>query len=116
MQRIAELTGGACLTIEQLSKLVNREPITTTVRSERPLWANGLVAFLHAFGRVFVMLVLLVVSTYQARLHGWRHLRRFDPAKSALKIENHKSGLDSLLVTAGQFSNSGASPGTAQSL
>lgn len=49
MQRIAELTGGACLTIQQLPKLaslVNKKPVTTTVRSERALWDNGLVVIL----------------------------------------------------------------------
>lgn len=49
MQRIAELTGGACLSIQQLPQLatlVNQEPVTTTVRSERALWDNGLVALL----------------------------------------------------------------------
>ena len=49
MQRIAELTGGACLTIRQLPKLaslVNKNPIITTVRSERSLWDNGFVAIL----------------------------------------------------------------------
>jgi hypothetical protein len=49
LQRIAQLTGGTCLTVRDLPKLgtlVNAEPITTTVRSERPLWDNGLVAAL----------------------------------------------------------------------
>ena len=49
LQRIAQLTGGACLSVQDLSKLgtlVNTEPVTTTVRSERPLWDNGLVAAL----------------------------------------------------------------------
>jgi hypothetical protein len=49
MQRIAELTGGACLTIQQLPKLaslVNKKPVTTTVRSERALWDNWLVVLL----------------------------------------------------------------------
>jgi hypothetical protein len=49
MKRIAEITGGACLSIQELSQLtslVNNEPITTTVRSERALWDNGLVALL----------------------------------------------------------------------
>jgi hypothetical protein len=49
MKRIAELTGGACLSIQelpQLASLVNNEPITTTVRTERALWDNGLVALL----------------------------------------------------------------------
>jgi hypothetical protein len=49
MKRIAEITGGACLSVQeltQLTSLVNYEPITTTVRSERALWDNGLVALL----------------------------------------------------------------------
>jgi hypothetical protein len=49
LQRIAQLTGGTCLTVNDLPKLgslVNAEPITTTVGSERPLWDNGLVAAL----------------------------------------------------------------------
>lgn len=46
LNRIAQLTGGTCLTIQDLPKLetlVNTEPLTTTVRSERPLWDNWLV-------------------------------------------------------------------------
>jgi hypothetical protein len=49
LQRIAQLTGGTCLNARDLSKLgtlVNTEPVTTTVRSERSLWDNGLVAAL----------------------------------------------------------------------
>jgi len=49
LQRIANLTGGASLGIRELSKLsslVNDRLITTKVRSERPLWDNGLVALL----------------------------------------------------------------------
>ena len=49
LQRIARLTGGTTLGVRDLPKLeslVNAEPLTTTVRSERPLWDNGLVAAL----------------------------------------------------------------------
>jgi hypothetical protein len=49
LQRIADLTGGACLGIRELPKLsslVNDRLITTKVRSERPLWDNSLVALL----------------------------------------------------------------------
>ena len=49
LQRIAKLTGGTCLTVQELPKLetlVNTKPLTTTVRSERPLWDNWLVAAL----------------------------------------------------------------------
>lgn len=47
LKRIADLTGGACLTIRELPKLtslVKDEPVTTTVRSERPLWDHGWAA------------------------------------------------------------------------
>lgn len=47
LRRIADLTGGACLTVRDLAtlpSLVNAEPATTTTRSERPLWDNGIVA------------------------------------------------------------------------
>jgi hypothetical protein len=49
LQRIADLTGGACLGIRELSKLsslVNDRLVTTKIRSERPLWDNSLVALL----------------------------------------------------------------------
>lgn len=49
LQRIAKLTGGACLEpkdLSNLTKLLDAQPITTTVRSERPLWDSWLVALL----------------------------------------------------------------------
>ncbi len=49
LRRIADLSGGKCLSIlqfQELSSLLNREPHTITVRTERPLWDNALVAFL----------------------------------------------------------------------
>ena len=49
LRRIAELTGGAILEpkeLPELSSLVNDRLITTELRSERPLWDNGIVAFL----------------------------------------------------------------------
>ena len=54
LKRIADLTGGACLNMQEFSKLaslVNDEPITTTIRYERPMWDNGWVAFV-LFGLV----------------------------------------------------------------
>ena len=47
--RIAELSGGESLGALQLQKLpalLNREPHTTTVRTDRPLWDNSLVALI----------------------------------------------------------------------
>ena len=49
LKRIAQLTGGTCLAVQDLTKLeslVNTQPVTTTVRSERSLWDNWLVAAL----------------------------------------------------------------------
>ena len=49
LERIADLTGGASLSVRELPELVsliNGDPVTTTVRSERPLWDNGFVACL----------------------------------------------------------------------
>jgi len=49
LKRMADLTGGACLTMQEFAKLkslVNDEPIITTARSEQPLWDNGWVAFM----------------------------------------------------------------------
>ena len=51
LQRIADLTGGATLGVRELPKLaslVNSESLTTTVRSERPLWDHWLVILLLA--------------------------------------------------------------------
>ena len=49
LQHIADLTGGAVLGVRELNKLnglVNGEPATTTMRSERPQWDNALVVLL----------------------------------------------------------------------
>jgi len=49
LQRISDLTGGASLEIGELSSLttlIEDRIRSTTIRSERPLWDNGLVAFL----------------------------------------------------------------------
>jgi len=52
LRRIADLSGGQCLSIlrlQDLPSLLNREPHMTTVRTELPLWDNGLVVFLLVF-------------------------------------------------------------------
>jgi hypothetical protein len=49
LQRIADLTGGRSLGVRdvpQLATLLNTEPVTTMVRTERPLWDNWLIAAL----------------------------------------------------------------------
>jgi hypothetical protein len=65
LKRISELTGGKSLTISELpslTSLLKDRTVTTTTRSERPLWDNGLIALL---------LVLLLGSE-------WIFRRRYD--------------------------------------
>ncbi len=49
LKRMAQLTGGSVLSLSDLGKLdglLDTQPLTTTVRSERPLWDNGWIAAL----------------------------------------------------------------------
>jgi hypothetical protein len=49
LRRIADLSGGECLGVLDLKKLpdlLNREPHTTTIRTDRPLWDNVLIVSL----------------------------------------------------------------------
>ncbi|MFK7788187.1 MAG: hypothetical protein AB8C95_01670 [Phycisphaeraceae bacterium] len=64
LKRIANLTGGKLLTIEQfadIESLIDQSPITTTVRSERTLWDNGWIGLL--------LIGLLGVEWIQRRRH-----------------------------------------------
>lgn len=54
-------------------------------------------------GRVAILVILLAVSLYKAWQVGWRNRRAFDATKTALQLENHRGGLESLLVSAIQF-------------
>ena len=71
---------------------------------------------LPAAGRVGILVVLIVVALSKARQSGWRYLRRFDPSRTALRVEKHHGGLESLLVTAIQLGESGSVPGTSEAL
>jgi len=85
-----------------------------------PIFLIGMLvdryAFLPSAGRWVILLVLLSVSLYQAWRNGWLRLQRFDSQRSARQIESQQRGLDSLLTTAVQFRDSGATPGTSPSL
>ncbi len=64
LQRIANLTGGECLRIQdfaRITELVDRRPVTTIVRTEQSLWDNGWVAFL--------LMGLLGIEWIQRRRH-----------------------------------------------
>jgi len=54
-------------------------------------------------GRVMILLTLLAVSGYKAWRCGWRHARAYSATHTALQIEEHIGGLQSLLVTAIQL-------------
>jgi hypothetical protein len=62
LKRIANLTGGKCLSMQefsQLKSLVNTKPVITEVSSERSLWDNGWVALL--------LIILLGIEWIQRR-------------------------------------------------
>jgi hypothetical protein len=71
---------------------------------------------LPAAGRVAVLVTLLAVSLYKAWKCGWRNLRRFDATHTALQMENHHGGLESLLVSAVQFCDPAAAGGASEAL
>ena len=85
-----------------------------------PLFLAGMLidwlAYLPTTGRTAVLLVLTCVSFYQAWRRGWRHLRGFDPTRTALEIEDQQGGLDSLLVTAVQFGEPDQTPSGSEPL
>lgn len=64
LQRIANLTGGKMLSIQQFSEitsLIDQSPITSTVRYERTLWDNGWIGLL--------LIGLLGIEWIQRRRH-----------------------------------------------
>jgi len=69
-----------------------------------------------AVGRGAVLITLLSISFYAAWKCGWRHLRRFDATRTALKLESHHGGLESLLVSAVQLRDSETIAGTSKSM
>ena len=71
---------------------------------------------LPAAPRVAVLAGLLSVSVYKAWRGGWLNVRVFNAAHTALRIEEHLGGFESLLVSAVQLRASELSPGTSESL
>ena len=85
-----------------------------------PLFLLGMVidwlTYLPSAGRVVILAILVGVTLYKAWRHGWQHLRPFNATRAALEVEERHGGLESLLVTAVQFSESKTAPGTSASL
>jgi hypothetical protein len=73
-------------------------------------------AFLPGWLRALAALGLLVFSLRQAWLGGGSLLRRFDSTGAAQQIELSQGGMDSLLVTALQYQEKGAAPGTSAAM
>jgi hypothetical protein len=73
-------------------------------------------AYFPSSVRALMALVLLVLAFRQAWRNGWARLQGFDATRTAQQIERSQGGMDSLLVTAVQFQQSGASPGTSASM
>ena len=73
-------------------------------------------AFLPGWARAVAAIVILAVALRQAWRHGWSRLRGFDATRTAQEVEHSRGDLDSLLVTAVQFQQSGAAPGTSASM
>jgi hypothetical protein len=67
-------------------------------------------------GRVAILVTLLAVSLYKAWQGGWRNLLAFDATHTALQLENHHGGLESLLVSAVQLRDLAAVTGTSGAL
>jgi len=71
---------------------------------------------LPAAPRMACLAGLLSVSLYKAWRCGWLNVRAFNPTHSALRIEKHVGGFESLLVSAVQLRAGELSPGTSESL
>jgi hypothetical protein len=75
-------------------------------------WLTDLPNWLRAIAALGV----LGVSLRQAWRHGGADLQRFDATRTAQQIEHAQGGMESVLVTAVQFQQRGASPGTSAAM
>lgn len=69
-------------------------------------------AYFPSWIRALVAIVLLLVAIRQALRHGWSKLQAFHATRVAKQVEKANGGMDSLLVTAVEFEERGAAPGT----
>jgi hypothetical protein len=74
------------------------------------------LADLPGWLRAVAAVAVLAVALRQAWRHGGSRLRRFDAMRAAEQIEESHTGLDSLLFTALQFQQQGATPGTSAAM
>ncbi len=85
-----------------------------------PLFLVGMaidwMTFMPTEGRVVILAIVLFVSFYKAWRCGWRYLRAFDATHTALLLEDHHGGLESLLVSAVQLRDPAAVAGASEAL
>jgi hypothetical protein len=74
------------------------------------------LAYLPGWLRVVATLALIAFTLRQAWRNGGSSLRRFNATRTAQQIERAHGGMDSLLVTALQFQQTGAAPGTSAAM
>jgi len=74
------------------------------------------ISFFPWWLRAMIGLALLFVSLRQAWRHGWSKLSRYNATHTAQQVERAHGDMDSLLVTAVQFQQSGAAPGTSAAM
>ena len=67
-------------------------------------------------GRFAILLVVLGVPLYRAWSAGWKSIRPFNATHTALQIEDHYGGMESLLVTAWQLKDATRRYGTSDAL
>lgn len=69
-----------------------------------------------AGGRVVILLAIIGIALYKAWASGWKHIRPFDAARTALLIEKQNGGMESLLVSAVQLQGATSGTGTSSAL
>jgi hypothetical protein len=63
-------------------------------------------------GRGIILLLLLGTSVFKAWRRGWQYFKHFNPANSALKVEEHYGNMESLLVSGVQLDEQQIPSGT----
>ena len=74
------------------------------------------VVRLPAEVRGIAIIILLIVSFLKAWKAGWSSMRSFNATHTALHVEKHYGGMDSLLVTAIQHGQPGSTPGSSDAM
>ncbi|MDT8391221.1 MAG: hypothetical protein RRC34_12010 [Lentisphaeria bacterium] len=104
--------------LEQLLRLTHGALIFT--RWSMVMFLAGVIldwlTDLPTAARTAMSLAVLVVPAYKAWKAGWRYVRRFNATRTALRIEEQRGGMESLLVTAVQFQNTHLRKGMSQAL